>query len=43
MKKYAILDKVKPHTKQYKRLKFGGGHLYDRSSVLDCHGSANYY
>jgi hypothetical protein len=27
-----------PHRK-YKRLKLGGGHLYDRSSVLDC----NYY
>jgi hypothetical protein len=31
-----------PHRK-YKRLKLGGGHLYDRSNVLDCHGSLNYY
>jgi hypothetical protein len=39
MKMFAILDKAKPHTK-YKRLKLGGGHVYDRSSV--CHGSVNY-
>jgi hypothetical protein len=26
-----------------KRLKLGGGHVYDGSSVLDCHGSVNYY
>jgi hypothetical protein len=31
-----------PHRK-YKRLKLGGDHLYDRSSVLDCLGSVNYY
>jgi hypothetical protein len=30
-----------PHRK-YKRLKLGGGHLYGRSSVSDCHGSVNY-
>jgi hypothetical protein len=29
--------------RKYKRLKLGGGHLYDRSSVLDCHGSVNNY
>jgi hypothetical protein len=31
-----------PHRK-YKRLKLGGGHLYDSSSVLDIHGSVNNY
>jgi hypothetical protein len=31
-----------PHRK-YKRLELGGGHLYDHSSVLDCHGSLNYH
>jgi hypothetical protein len=30
-----------PH-KTYKRLKLGGGHLDDRSSVLDCHIVNNY-
>jgi hypothetical protein len=29
--------------RKYKRLKFGGAHVYDRSSVLDCHGNVNYY
>jgi hypothetical protein len=31
-----------PHRK-YKRLKLGGGHVYDRSSLLDCQGSVNCY
>jgi hypothetical protein len=30
-----------PHRK-YKRLKLGGGYVYDRSNALDCHGSVNY-
>jgi hypothetical protein len=34
-------DKI-PHRK-YERLKLGGGHLHDRSRVLDCHGSVNDY
>jgi hypothetical protein len=42
MKIYTILDKAKPHTEK-KRLKLGGGHVYDRSSVLDCQGGVNYY
>jgi hypothetical protein len=29
--------------RKYKRLKLGGGHVYDCSSVLDCHGSVNNY
>jgi hypothetical protein len=29
--------------RKYKRLKLGGGHLNDRSSILDCHGSVNCY
>jgi hypothetical protein len=32
-KTFAILDKVKPDTRKYKRLKLAGGHVYDRSSV----------
>jgi hypothetical protein len=28
--------------RKYKSLKFGGGHVYGRSSVLDCHGSVTY-
>jgi hypothetical protein len=32
LKMFAILDKAKPDRK-YKRLKLGGGHLYDCSSV----------
>jgi hypothetical protein len=31
-KMFATLDKVKPDRK-YKRLKLGGGHVYDHSSV----------
>jgi hypothetical protein len=31
-----------PHRK-YKRLELGSGHVYDCSSVLDCHGSMNHY
>jgi hypothetical protein len=31
-----------PHRK-YNRLKLGGGHVYNFTSVLDCHGSVNYY
>jgi hypothetical protein len=31
-----------PHRK-YKRLKLVGGHVYDCSIVLNCHGSVNYY
>jgi hypothetical protein len=33
MKMFAILDKAKPDTENIKRLKLGGGHVYDRSSV----------
>jgi hypothetical protein len=29
-----------PH-KNYKRLKLGSGHVHDRRSVFDCHGSMN--
>jgi hypothetical protein len=29
--------------RKYKRLKLGGGHLYGRSSVLDCHTIVSYY
>jgi hypothetical protein len=28
--------------RKYKRLKLGGGHVYDCSSVLDCRGSVRY-
>jgi hypothetical protein len=39
---YAILDKAKPPHIKYKRLKLDGGHVYDRSRVLDCRGNVNY-
>jgi hypothetical protein len=39
---YVIEQGETPYRK-YKRLKLGGGHLYDRSSVLDFHGSVYYY
>jgi hypothetical protein len=29
--------------RKYKRLILGGGHVYDLSSFLDCHGCVNYY
>jgi hypothetical protein len=28
---------------KYQRLKLGGGHVYDHSSILDRHGSVNCY
>jgi hypothetical protein len=43
IKIYAILDEVKPPRRKYKRLKLGGSHVYDCSSVLDCQGSVKYY
>jgi hypothetical protein len=37
------IGKDKTTHRKYKGLKIGSGRLYDRSSVLDCHGSVNCY
>jgi hypothetical protein len=33
IKMFAMLDKAKTPYRKYKRLKLGGGHVYDRSVV----------
>jgi hypothetical protein len=43
MKKKSNTQQTLALTGLYKSLKLFGGHVYDRSSVLDCHGSVNCY
>jgi hypothetical protein len=37
------IEQCETQYSKYKRLKRGGGHMYDCSSVFDCHGSVNNY